>query len=152
MLRRTPKLDSMDKTLHMALINAWSITNKTFVLNYFFTSRDLDFMLLTETWLHIGESTAFYELLPPDCTFFSSPRTTGKGGGVATVFKSIFQCRQSVTVTYSSFELQLFELNASGGVLCAVVYRSPKFNKDFMQEISEFIAGISMDYDHRCTF
>ena len=87
-LRHTSKLDSMDLTLHMALINARSITNKSFVLNYFFIYRDLDFMLLTETWLHISESTAFFELLPPDCSFFSSPWTTGKGGGVATVFKS----------------------------------------------------------------
>ena len=104
-------------------------------------------MPLTETWLHIGESPAFYERLPPYCTVSSSPRTTGKGGGVATVFKSIFQCRQSVTVTYSSFELQLFELNASSPVLCAVVYCPPKFNKDFMQEFAEFIAGISINYD-----
>ena len=148
-LRRAPKTDSLDLTLRMALINVRSLANKIFVLNDFFTSYKLDFTLLTETWLHVGESASFSELLPPNCTCFSSPRTTGKGGGLATVFKSTFQCRLSASVNYSSFELQLFELNASSSsTLCAVVYRPPKFNKDFMQDFADFIAGLRLNYDH----
>lgn len=64
------------------------------------------------------------------------------------MFKSTFQCRLSASVTYSSFELQLFELNASPPTLCAVVYRPPIFNKDFMQEFADFIAGVRLNYDH----
>ncbi|XP_060775657.1 multiple coagulation factor deficiency protein 2 homolog [Neoarius graeffei] len=37
--------------LRMALLNTRSLVNKAFLLNDFFTSRDLDFMLLAETWL-----------------------------------------------------------------------------------------------------
>lgn len=34
----------------MALVNARSVSNKTFILNDFFTSHELDFLFLTETW------------------------------------------------------------------------------------------------------
>ncbi|RXN12338.1 RNA-directed DNA polymerase from mobile element jockey-like protein [Labeo rohita] len=46
--------DSDDRTLRLGLINARLLANKTFLLNDFFTSRELDFMFLTETWLHAG--------------------------------------------------------------------------------------------------
>lgn len=41
---------------------------------------------------------------------------------------------------YSSFELQLFVINLTCPVLCATIYRPPKFNKDFLQEFSEFLS------------
>ena len=135
-------------TLKIALINARSLANKTFLLNDFFTSRELDFMCLTETWIHAGESIAFSEILPPGCTFLSSPRTTGKGGGVACVYKSSFHCRQIPSVTFSSFELQLFELNCSPPMLFAVVYRPPKYNKEFIQDFENFLSLVMVDYEH----
>lgn len=48
--------------LRMALLNTRSLVNTTFLVNDFFTSRDLDFMLLTETWLLEGESTPHHFL------------------------------------------------------------------------------------------
>uniref|UniRef100_A0A3P9CJF5 SCAN box domain-containing protein n=1 Tax=Maylandia zebra TaxID=106582 RepID=A0A3P9CJF5_9CICH len=66
----------------MALINTRSLSNKTFLLKDFFSSYDLDFMFLTETWLRAGETVAFSELLPPGCCFLNTPRSSGKGGGL----------------------------------------------------------------------
>ena len=134
----------------MALLNVRSLTNKTFILGDFFVSRHLDFMLSTETWIRPGECSAFSELVPPGCSFFSSPRTSGKGGGLATVFKSCYNCRQCPPRTFSSFELQLFEIcvQSNAPVLCALIYRPPKFNKDFMMDFSDFVAGILLKYHH----
>ncbi len=67
----------------MALVNARSVCNKTFLLNYFCTGRNLVILFLTETWASDGESSVFEEL----CCFINTPRSTGKGGGVAMVFK-----------------------------------------------------------------
>lgn len=67
-------------SVHTALINVRSLTNKTFILNDFFTTHDLDFLLLTETWLKPGENSAFSELLPPGCSFVSTPQAAGRGG------------------------------------------------------------------------
>lgn len=141
-LKRVALSVNGDSTLRLALINARSLANKTFLLNDFITSRELDFMFLIETWLNAGELTPFSELFPPRCDFLSSPRTTGKGGGLASVFKSVFHCREITVDACNSFELQLFETNFSTTVLCAVVYRPPKYNKNFIQEFAEFVAGL----------
>lgn len=69
-------------------LDQW-LANKSLTLNDFFMSRDLNFMLLMETLLCAGQCTAFSEFLPPDCSFFSTPCTTGKGGGLATIFQSL---------------------------------------------------------------
>ncbi len=74
-------------TVNMALVNARSLLNKTFILNDFFIQHDLDFLFISETWLNVGETHALIELSPDDCTFFSTPRTTGRGGGLACVLR-----------------------------------------------------------------
>lgn len=75
---------------------------------------------MTETWLNVGDLTPFSELVPPDSTFFNSPLTTGRGGGLASVFKSHFGLSADV---YSSFELQLLQIDLINPVLRALVYR-----------------------------
>ncbi|XP_032366676.1 LOW QUALITY PROTEIN: uncharacterized protein LOC116685831 [Etheostoma spectabile] len=130
-------------SVHTALINVRSLTNKTFILNDFFTTHDLDFLLLTETWLKPGENSAFSELLPPGCSFVSTPRAAGRGGGLAAIFKDSFRCRTITANNFSSFELQLFVINLTCPVLCALVYRPPRSNKDFLQEFSEFCLSFS---------
>lgn len=61
-LRSLKRASSSSDTfnLQLALLNVRSVTNKTF-----FTSRKLDFMSLTETWLREGELAPFSELPPP---------------------------------------------------------------------------------------
>ncbi len=80
-------------TAKMALVNARSISNKSFILNDFFTSHSLDFLFITETWLKHGDLMPLVEIAPLDCAFFSSPRASGHGGGVATIFRSCFKCK-----------------------------------------------------------
>ncbi len=53
-LRRTSQSTVDSLQIRMALINARSMVNQTFILNDFFTSRDLDFLFVTETWLTPG--------------------------------------------------------------------------------------------------
>lgn len=73
---------------------------------------------------------------------------SGRGGGLAAVFKDSFKCRLLPTDTYLSFELQLFVVEFESPVLFAVVYRPPKYNKDFIHEFSEFLADILPKYDN----
>lgn len=62
----------------------------------------------------------------------------------ASVFNDSFKCRLLPINTYSCFELQLFVMEFTSPVLYAVVYRPPKYNKDF---IHEFSADILPKYD-----
>lgn len=42
---------TIESSVHMALCNARSLINKTIILNDFFMEHNLDFLLLTETWI-----------------------------------------------------------------------------------------------------
>ena len=137
--------------VRFSLVNARSLANKSFILKDFFISQELDFPLypsLSETWMGVGASSVFTELLPAECCFFNSPWTSGQGGGIATVFKSDFKCKQlSLSFSFTSFELRLFELGHSHTVLYAVIYWPPNYNKDFLTDFSEFLADIMPKYD-----
>lgn len=77
----------------MALINGRCLANKTFILNNLFFSHEMDFLFVTETWLNAGGMTLLSELPPPGCSFFSTPRSVGRDGGLAVIFKDKFKCR-----------------------------------------------------------
>ena len=65
-----------------------------------------------------------------------------------TVYKNDFKCKQcTVSFSISSFEVSLFEVGRSDPVLCAVIYRPPKYNKDFVNDFSGFLAEIMPKYD-----
>uniref|UniRef100_A0AAZ1XJ66 Reverse transcriptase domain-containing protein n=1 Tax=Oreochromis aureus TaxID=47969 RepID=A0AAZ1XJ66_OREAU len=134
--------------LRLGLINTRSVANKTFILKDFFLSRALDLLFLTETWISPGELSAFIELVPADCTFFNVPRASGRGGGLAAVFKAHLDLKQLFPSSrYTSFELCLCKLGHSPSLLCAIVYRPPKYNKVFLSEFSEFLADCASRYD-----
>lgn len=133
--------------VHMALLNVRSLSNKTYVLRDFYNSNALDFMFLTETWMHSGDLAPLRELCPPDTSFFSSPRLTGRGGGVASLFNDSFQCKQVLDgAAFASFELQLFTIN-NPVILLAVIYRPPKHNNNFISEFADFLSRFILQYD-----
>ncbi len=84
----------------MALVNASSVCNKTFILDDFFTCWDLDILFLTETWA--CELSVFEELCPSNCRFISTPISAGRGGGVAMVFKQSLKMQSVSALTFSS--------------------------------------------------
>ncbi len=91
----------------MALVNARSVSNKTFILNDFFTSRGLDFLFLTETWTGADESSIFGELCPLNFSFISTPRCVRRGGGVALVFRNQYKIQTIFFAeNFSTFESQ----------------------------------------------
>ncbi|XP_076597184.1 uncharacterized protein LOC143326976 [Chaetodon auriga] len=143
-------------TTRVGLVNARSLANKTFIVRNFFSSRGLDFLCMTETWISAGECSALVELLPADCSYFNSPRMSGRGGGTATIYKNNFKCKQrTASSSFSSFEVTLFEVGRSDPVLCAVIYRPPKYNRDFVNDFAGLLAEImpnqfSVAFDQLC--
>ncbi len=133
--------------LRMTLINTRSVTNKTFLLSDLFSSRNLDFVFLTETWLCPGDLSPFSELLPSKCLFSNSPRTTARCVGLVSIYKDNFICRSVESNNYSSFKLQLFVLELGDLLLIAVIYRLPKVNTNFLMEFAEFLGDVTPKYD-----
>lgn len=122
-----------------ALLNARFLSNKTFIFNDFYSSRN--FLFLTETWLNAGDAAPLGELTPADCMFYNIPRTVGRGG-LATVLRKHNHCKLLPVDVFTSFEVQLMKINQSCPVFCAVIYRPPKYNKDFIAEFSEFLSTL----------
>ncbi len=134
-------------TMQMALLNVRSVGNKTFMLNDFIMNNKLDFLFLLETWLKVGDLTPMAELLPRGYSYYNSPRLTGRGGGLMSIFKDEIGCRTISTELYNSFELQTFQIMFTNPVLVALVYRPPKPNKDFVNEFSDFVSRLITQFD-----
>ncbi len=62
-------------------------------------------MFLNETWLEDSYSApVLTETAPPNFTFMRVCRTVRRGGGVAALFKDVYQCKQVSFDQYLSFE------------------------------------------------
>lgn len=134
--------------IRMGLINVRSLVNKTFILHDLFTSKDLDFIFLTETWVKEGDSSPFSELIPHDYTFYNCPRKTGRGGGLAAVFKLKFTTRTIPIGVCSRFEVQLLQIDLVHPVLCVNIYRPPRINNDFLIEFSNLLGELIPRFDY----
>lgn len=99
-------------------------------------------MFLLETWLQDGELITFSELLPPDCKFLSFPRLSGKGGGLASIWRSGFRCRSSPFKVQTSFESQIIEIHIGVPILCAIIYQRPRSNNNFINYFSDFVIDL----------
>ena len=144
---KTPK----HLTVKLALLNARSVSSKTFIMKDFFIQRHLDILFLTETWISAGagESSVFGELCPTNCSFISTPRSTGRGGVIAMIFKNNFKLLTLPVGTYSTFEIQSVKVESiTTPLVCALVYRPPKPNKDFIKEFTDFLSDFITSYDH----
>lgn len=125
-------------------MNARSVSNKTFILKDFFPTQNLDFLFIIETWLNNGDSAPFSELFPPGCAYFKTPRSSGRGGGLAIVFSDFYHCKPLPSFLTVSFEVCMFEIGQDSPTLCAVIYHPPKYNKDFISDFSNFLAESTM--------
>lgn len=96
------------------------------------------------TWVRAGESTNFSELLLRNCLYSSSRQTTGRRGG------SMFSDPASIAdrQRQSLFPAPTYRhINLNTPVLCLLVYHLPQFNKDFIKDFTDFVAGLTVNFD-----
>ncbi len=99
--RPSDVMDDDGSAIRLALINVQFLKNKSFILNEFVRSRDLDFVFIT--WLNTSNTYVLGEAVPNNFTVFSSPLQIGRGGRLASVFKDNFICTLLKFDTFSSF-------------------------------------------------
>lgn len=105
----------------------------------FFANNDLDILSITESWIFLGDLATIAELLSAGCTYFNTPRKSGSEGGLLTILKSAIACNStSILGVNPSVEVSAFELGSSSPTFCALLYRPPKYNKDFTTQFSDF--------------
>lgn len=104
------------------MLNARSIANKSFLCNDIITLHNIDFFLISETWLTGGHNIPLAECSPPGFTFLYEPRMTGRVGGLAVVYRNNFKCSRCDLGSFSSFETLPFVLKGSAKMLCILIY------------------------------
>ena len=147
-LAKEPQAHNKLTTVKMSLYNTRSLTLKTRFLKDLLIDHNLDFLFLTETWLQMGESEALVTICPEDYSFFSSPRSSGRtGGGLATVVKNNFKCHPINIDHYPSFEVQVIKVDSVNPLLIALIYRPPKYHKDFIDQFASFLTSTITNFD-----
>ena len=78
-----------EQNLCVGMLNAQSCRNKADHLADFVMDNHVDLLAVTETWLSPGERDRAVrgELTPPGYKLLDVPRTKGRGGGVALVYR-----------------------------------------------------------------
>ncbi len=96
-------------------------------------------MFLIETWLEDNcSATVLTETAPPNFNFISVCRTVRRGGGVAALFKDVYQCKQVSFGQYLSFEYLGIVLKGAPRILFIIIYRPPKYSLPLSMISSEF--------------
>ncbi len=105
-------------------------------------------MFLIETWLEDNcSATVLTETAPPNFNFISVCRTVRRGGGVAALFKDVYQCKQVSFGQYLSFEYLGIVLKGAPRILFIIIYRPPKYSPAFVEEFTELLSMISSEFD-----
>jgi exonuclease III len=135
--------------LSFALINARSIKNKTTALADYISENCVDVVAITETWLGRDGRDRIIEgqVCPSGYSILHVPRSHGKGGGVAVLYKSSLKVAQVACKVFDSFEHIEVKISPTDRkvFMLAVIYRPPPNTKNglstpqFLDEFSNFL-------------
>ena len=133
------------------LQNVQSLRNKASDICEFILEHEIDILAVTESWLKPCDSHVIGESTPTGYTLKHVPRTTGRAGGVAIVYKDCFELElKPKQLSPKSFEYMETMLKAgSEHIRLVVLYRPPRSPKNkltktvFLQELSELLELLS---------
>ena len=132
------------KYLKLALFNTRSLNNKSLILNEFITDKQLD-LCLTETWQNPLDHFALNQTTPARYSYLDNPRSEGRGGGIAAVYRQDLKPRPLSIPAAQSFEHLAFKVPGPKSLSISIIYRPPKPNPSFLPDLSEFITALSLN-------
>lgn len=137
--------------INVACLNVRSATtindsiDKPALLQEFISDKALDILFLTETWLPPDSPpSVLNSLCPEGFSCISVPRLSGRGGGIASIFKSNFTFSQVKSDSFASFEHGCFRLcSTTRSFLFINVYRPPKLSpSEFINDFSTLLESV----------
>ena len=126
-----------------ALYNIRSITNKGLLINDLIIDKNLDYLGLVETWQQQNDFLHLNSATPPGFVYLSKPRTSGKGGGLALIYREGLKVEILSLPEQPSFEMLAVKLHGHMPTVIGVLYRPPKPSKDFIHELSTILTTIN---------
>ncbi len=145
--RRLIAQQQQQQLANLCLLNARSILNKSEALSELFNDVQPDVVAITETWLtptHGDRDLA--ACCPPGFSAVHAPRSIGRGGGVALIFKTTIAVRRHAHSAFDSFELLDCSLSfRTTSIRLLVVYRPPSsLQSVFREEFSSLLEQIAL--------
>jgi hypothetical protein len=115
------------RKLKIATVNKRSIRNKSVELLQHIVEENINFCLITETWLPPdGDDVIRGELSHDGYCFYDSPRPDRSGGGVCILYRNNLKVSKISSKAFQSFECVEWKLSTQNFILFVVgIYRPP---------------------------
>ncbi|XP_048113303.1 uncharacterized protein LOC125303548 [Alosa alosa] len=141
--RLPPPASSSHQNFNIGNLNARSITNKTALINDLIIDKKFDLFCLSETWQQPGDCINLNLLTPSGYCYLSKPRSVGRGGGLAVVYRSDLTIKELRPFEGTSFEYIAVKVVSTLPLLLLLIYRLPKPSAHFLSEFNEFLTVLS---------
>ncbi len=144
--RKTKLLQTDRKPFTFGLLNAQSVKNKAVPLYDRILEHDYDILAITETWLNDKDDSVLNELVPHNYDILQLNRSTGKGGGIAIIYKKSLKATKLKNCKFKSFEMLHTTFNVGSDVIRLItLYRPPPSKKNkltvemFLSDFSQLL-------------
>ena len=130
---------SADRSMAIGWLNSQSIRNKTVAVHSTITEQSLDVLALTETWHDNSDDVSLRLSTPDGYAVVDAARGTGRGGGVAIVFRKHLRCSRLSLPTCQTLEaIGVRLITSSGPVIIVNIYRpgSERPSSQFFEELT----------------
>ena len=140
-----------NERIKIATMNVRSIKPKTAPFSEYVTSKKLDIVAVTETWLkHDETKSTIADISPPGYSFFHEPRADQRaGGGVGILVSDQFKTDIYPLPSFKTFEAisaRIGNNSFSGFVVC--LYRLQNGTYQFFDEFQDLLENIISLHDN----
>ncbi|XP_062400145.1 uncharacterized protein LOC134089717 [Sardina pilchardus] len=144
-LARLPRSDvhSPSNRLKAGLFNIRSLTNKASLVSDFIMDHKLDFLCLTETWQQSNDFFHLNQAVPHGFVYICKSRSSGRGGGLALLYRENMKLTPLSVPDHTSFELLAVQIKGPTPTIIAVLYRPPKLSNTFIPELSTVLTALN---------
>ena len=133
---------SADLSMSIGWLNVQSLNNKTDAVSDTIVDRSLDVLGLTETWHVTSNDLCLRSAAPHGYAVADVPRSAGRGGGVAVIYRKHLKCSIIALPSVTTFETICVRLTTDNGpVMLLNVYRpgSARVSALFFDELASVL-------------